>query len=219
MLQRFPLMYISSYHNGDFRWILRPAYVLYMDCSGLNSNWCYVGGPNTHVNINIPSIRILFDFYHGDFYICRWNPASFSDTLSSPYFLLWRVEITKTFSSVPICCEPFFGITITLVTDHACIWQVWPEQATLNMMTSSNGNIFRVSGPLCGDFIDHRWIPLTKASDVELWCFLSSAPWINGWINIREASDLIRHHAHYDGIVMTLIQMIKTACLQIQKYL
>ena len=44
------------------------------------------------------------------------------------------------------------------------------------MMTSSNGNIFRVTGPLCGEFIGHRWIPLTKVSDAELWSFLWSAP-------------------------------------------
>ena len=40
------------------------------------------------------------------------------------------------------------------------------------MMTSSNGNIFRVTGPLFGEFIGHRWISLTKASDAELWWFL-----------------------------------------------
>ena len=44
------------------------------------------------------------------------------------------------------------------------------------MMTSSNGNNFRVTGPLCGEFTVHRWIPLTKASDAELWCILWSAP-------------------------------------------
>ena len=44
------------------------------------------------------------------------------------------------------------------------------------MMTSSNGNIFRITGPLCGEFTGHRWIPLTKASDAELWYFLWSAP-------------------------------------------
>ena len=37
------------------------------------------------------------------------------------------------------------------------------------MMTSSNGNILRVTGPLCGKFTGHRWIPLT--SDAELWYF------------------------------------------------
>ena len=42
-------------------------------------------------------------------------------------------------------------------------------------MTSSNGNIFCVSGHLCGEFTGPRWIPLTKACDAELWCFLWSA--------------------------------------------
>ena len=45
-----------------------------------------------------------------------------------------------------------------------------------HMMTSSNERIFRVTGHLCGEFIGHRWIPLTKASDAELWCLLWSAP-------------------------------------------
>ena len=66
------------------------------------------------------------------------------------------------------------------------------------MMTSSNGNIFRVTGHLCGEFPGDRWIPLTKASDAELWCFL----WSVGWINNREAGDLRRHCAHYDVTVM-----------------
>ena len=70
------------------------------------------------------------------------------------------------------------------------------------MMMSSNGNISRVTGPLCAEFTGHRWIAPTKASDAELWCFLWSAPWINGWVNNREAVDLRRHRAHYDIIVM-----------------
>ena len=44
-----------------------------------------------------------------------------------------------------------------------------------DMMTSSNGNLFRVTGHLCGEFTGPRWIPRTKASDAELWCFLWSA--------------------------------------------
>ena len=52
-----------------------------------------------------------------------------------------------------------------------------------NMMTSSNENKFRVTGHLCGEFTGHRWNPRTKASGAELWCFLWSAPWINGWVN------------------------------------
>ena len=40
------------------------------------------------------------------------------------------------------------------------------------MMTSSNENIFRVTGHLCGEFNGPRWIPRTKASVAELCCFL-----------------------------------------------
>ena len=76
------------------------------------------------------------------------------------------------------------------------------------MMTSSNWNIFRVTGHLCGEFTDHQWIPLTKASNAELWCFLWSAPWINGWVNNGEAGDLRRHRAHYDVIVMVIMSTI-----------
>ena len=70
-----------------------------------------------------------------------------------------------------------------------------------DMMTSSNGNIFRVTGHLCGEFAGHRWIPRTKASGAELWCFLSSVPELTVEYN-REAGELRRHRAHYDVIVM-----------------
>ena len=48
-----------------------------------------------------------------------------------------------------------------------------------SMIASSNGNIFRVTGPLCGESPGRRWIPCTKASDAELSCFLwSAAEWM-----------------------------------------
>ena len=59
-------------------------------------------------------------------------------------------------------------------------WTSWrlksPTNVCLLMMTSSNGNIFRFTGPLCGEFTGHPWIPRTKASDSELWWFLWSTP-------------------------------------------
>ena len=48
----------------------------------------------------------------------------------------------------------------------------------------------------------HQWIPHTKASKAELWCFLWSAPWINGWVNKHDPGDLRHHSTHYDVIVM-----------------
>ena len=62
------------------------------------------------------------------------------------------------------------------------------------MMTSSNGNIFRVTSHLCGEFFGHQWIARTKASDAELWFFSLICTWINGWVNNRRA--------HYDVTVM-----------------
>ena len=47
-----------------------------------------------------------------------------------------------------------------------CIpWNTWWRH---QMETSK----LRVTGHLCGEFTGARWIPHTKASDVELWCFL-----------------------------------------------
>ena len=70
------------------------------------------------------------------------------------------------------------------------------------MMTFSNGNIFRVSGPSCGEFIGHRWIPLTKATDAGLKFSLISA-WTNGWVNNEDAGDSRHHRAHYDVTIMS----------------
>ena len=57
----------------------------------------------------------------------------------------------------------------------------------LTMMTSSNGNIFRVTGPLCGEFTGpgefHAQRPVTRSfdvfSDLRLNKQLSKQPW--GW--------------------------------------
>ena len=72
-------------------------------------------------------------------------------------------------------------VMFSLFPPHITCWRHGMEALSdllvlCDMMTSSNGNIFRVTGPLCGEFTGHRWIPLTKASDAELWCFLWSAP-------------------------------------------
>ena len=65
------------------------------------------------------------------------------------------------------------------------------------IMTSSNGNIFRITGHLCrnstvtGEFPAQR--PVTRSFDVSL---------IYAWLNNREAGYLRRHRAHYNVTVM-----------------
>ena len=60
-----------------------------------------------------------------------------------------------------------------------------------------------MAAPFWGESTGHRWIPLTKHSDADLWCIHCSAPTrVNGWANNRDTSHLGRHHAHYDAIQM-----------------
>ena len=73
------------------------------------------------------------------------------------------------------------------------------QMGIIPMMTSSNGNIFRVTGYLCGEFTGSRWNPRTKASDAELWFFLRpnkrlSKPWQSrGWWFETPSCALWRH--------------------------
>ena len=65
------------------------------------------------------------------------------------------------------------------------------------IMTSSNGSIFRITGPLWGEFTVYQWIPLTKARDAELWCFFDlrlknwlsrsfETPWRSFWCHCHK---------------------------------
>ena len=101
-----------------------------------------------------------------------------------------------------------YGVTVMNLEGIAFFipMPILPNMA-LHMMRSSNGNIFRVIGHLCGEFTRHRWILRTKASNAERWSFLWSAPWIKGWANNRKAGDLRRHRAHYDVNVMKAIDI------------
>ena len=75
---------------------------------------------------------------------------------------------------------------------------------SLRMMTSSNGNIFRVTGPLCGKFTGPGEFPtqrpVTRSFDVFFICV-----WIKSWVNNREAGDLRRHRGHYGINVMAKV--------------
>ena len=69
-------------------------------------------------------------------------------------------------------------------------------------MTSSNKNIFRVTGHLCGEFTVTGEFP-HKGQWSGALMFSLICDWINGWVNNGEAGDLGRHHAHYGVIVMS----------------
>ena len=72
------------------------------------------------------------------------------------------------------------------------------------MMTSSNEYIFRVTGPLCGEFTDYRWIPLTEASDdffdlhltkrlsIQSWCWWFETPLRPLWCHCNDSVTFIK---------------------------
>ena len=78
-----------------------------------------------------------------------------------------------------------------------------PRQQFVVMTTSSNGNIFRVTGPLCEEFTGHRWSPLIKGQWRGALMFSLICAWTNGWVNNRGAGDLRHNCAHYDVIVIS----------------
>ena len=72
-----------------------------------------------------------------------------------------------------------------------CAWNPLGTGYWWIMMTSSNGNTFRVTGHLCHK---GQWRGALISS--------LNCAWINGWVNNREAGDLRRYHAHYDVTMM-----------------
>ena len=99
----------------------------------------------------------------------------------------------------PLCGE-FAGTAELIPKGRTCLlctfWasKYWPHDDVIKRKH------FPRYWPFVGKI--HRSICLTKASDAELWCLLWSAPWINGWVNNREAGNLGSHCAYYDVIVM-----------------
>ena len=82
----------------------------------------------------------------------------------------------------------------------------------IGMMTSPNGNIFRVTGHLCWEFTGPRWISRSKGQWRSALMFSLICARINGWVNNREAGDLRCHRGHYDVTVMVWFNLLKLCC-------
>ena len=87
-------------------------------------------------------------------------------------------------------------------------------------MTPSNGNIFRVTGPLWGESTGHRWIPLTKASDTRFHVFFD--PLLHG----KRLRNQSRRRRFEDAIALIMTSMYNVeesdqnsqSCNQIARY-
>ena len=100
----------------------------------------------------------------------------------------------------------FYGGALTshFMEEHSSPTSIFP----VFMMTSSNGNMFRVTGFCAGNS------PMTMGNSpatvnsphTDQWrgalMFSLICAWTNGWVNNQDADDLRRHRAHYDVTVM-----------------
>ena len=102
-----------------------------------------------------PVMRKMFPFHDIIMHGCQGNGA-----YRSGYISVTNMSGMHTWNRH---CKLF-------VTMKVIISWLW-----ISMITLSNGNIFHATGHLCEEFAGHRRSPRTKASDVELWCFLWSA--------------------------------------------
>ena len=116
------------------------------------------------------------------------------------------------------CCLTSIGIPIfNIKQSHDCLTFVmeilmprkavfilkWGPTSGIHMMMSSNGNIFRVTGPLCGEFTGPGEFsaqrPVTRSFDVffdlRLNKRLSKQPW--GWWFETPAWSLWRHRNEF----------------------
>ena len=96
------------------------------------------------------------------------------------------------------------ALTSHFMEEHSSPTSIFP----VFMMTSSNGNMFRVTG-FCEGI--HRWLLGIHRSPMstphtDQWrgalMFSFICAWTNGWVNNQDAGDLRLHRSHYDITLM-----------------
>ena len=93
-----------------------------------------------------------------------------------------RVTMTSGFDLILVVLNLYIGTHQTIFVAFPSLSQPWNGiDSWIPSKWKTGRQLFlhiqyHDTGPLCGEFTGHRWIPLTKASDAELRRFLWSAP-------------------------------------------
>ena len=161
----FPTQRASNAENVSIWWrhhTLYAGWPIRSPCAKHNSHPLFTWNVEISIWIDLTdmcvlesvSSRVLVLYRHISvrLYLCKTTRLS------------WTCKLTRKWIQLPTSPLCSTVATSTLGGIQLARWR------------HSNGNIFRVTGPLWGESTGHRWIPLTKASDAGLWCFLWSAP-------------------------------------------
>ena len=126
-----------------------------------------------------------------------WIYNNFSNGARCLTLIICDIKLIHDLMMSPIIFNKICHHKVAILNHVTWYIMMWMSIHLAIMMMSSNGNIFCITGPLCGEFTGHRWIHLTKASDAELWCFFYLC------LNKQLSKPSGYHHAHYDVTVMT----------------
>ena len=133
-----------------------------------------------------------------------WGRDKMDAIFQTPFSNGW--SWIKMYVCVCVCVWRGWGLGLGLVGVCRCDCQVmeWLIRVGIHipniMVTSSNGNIFRVTGPLCGKFTGDRWIPgqWGRTLMLSLICAWNNCNAIT-WIVISNSLDIDFIHGDIHG--------------------
>ena len=100
-----------------------------------------------------------------------WNDVFFNASLDKPLSKQsigrWFAVSWRSYNDTVIYESFFLNAMRTGIREQQSLGTAMTCLQGIDMRTSSNGNISRVTGPLCGEFTGHRWILLTKDQGIE----------------------------------------------------
>ena len=109
------------------------------------------------------------------FSLSVWMNRPFSLHFSS--FVEWKWEQPNNKLTSKICVNiPKWCITHTTIIIKQGKSIPWSRHQIVELLQDSRNSSALAILDLCEETTSHRWIPLTKVSDAELWCFPWSAP-------------------------------------------
>ena len=198
-----------------------------MSCNAWTSDTKFPRRYAVSLNAHLSEIPASFSLYRWDIVQCyyirctqhlglsiyAWHPAS-----KLPRRVEQRYRHLLCPQSEERLNEIFTSIQFwkRCLVDENWIQNIWtqPNDLDIYMMKSSNGNIFRVTGHLCGEFTGPRWIPCKRPVtrrlhvffDLRLNKLMSKQSW--GWWFETLSRPLWRHC----NVSMILINPFTVAC-------
>ena len=132
---QIPKRYLS-HHSLRFAWKLKSP-----RCQWVNTATIYIHSKRQDLiwtNLDKPTKVFVFRQTHVVYFVC----------------LFLYVDVLLTFMRICLATHKRRGNAVPGIVSE--ITYIMMPFQPLCMMASSNGNIFRVTGPLCGEFTGHR---------------------------------------------------------------